>query len=59
MNISMTNMHLKTLGVYKDLSLGRVILQPDIISFAEFVEDILHYYNEHLEGDRIDFSIDE
>lgn len=59
MDISMTNMHLKTLGAYKDLSLGRVILQPDIISFAEFVEEILSYYNEHLTGSRIDFSIDE
>ena len=64
-NILMTNMHDKSLGKYKDLSLSRVILQPDIISFAEFVEEILSYYNSHKEGknddflNRIDFSIDE
>ena len=58
MSISITNIHDKCACVYKDLSLGTIILNTDIIYFAEFAEEILHYYNDNLDGSRIDFSID-
>lgn len=41
MNILMSNLEDKSNGTYKDLSLGGALLLPDVLSFADFVEEIL------------------
>lgn len=51
-------MEMKTLHTYKDLSLSGLVLEPDIISFGESVEDILSYLNKVSDGYRIDITID-
>lgn len=48
----------KLIGNYKNLKLSNIILETDIISFAEFVEEILAYKNSTLEGSRIDVSFE-
>ena len=64
MNIMMTNMFEKSDDTYVDLNLGYALCDPDIVFFAEFVTDILAYYNNVYEvtnngcGDRIDVSFD-
>ena len=51
-------MDAKYFGGYKNLPLAGIILEPDIICFSEFVEEVLSYYNKTLNSERIDTSID-
>lgn len=41
MTIMMSNLEDKSNGEYKDLPLGGALLLPDVLSFADFVEEIL------------------
>ena len=55
----MTNMYVKSEGVYKDLPLGSALLTPDILSFADFVESALYTMTQlYPMNDRIDITID-
>lgn len=58
--IGITNLYEKSEGNYKNLGLSHIILDTDLISFAEFAEEILSMYN-NLDScsERIDFSIDD
>lgn len=58
--IGITNMYEKNEGTYKNLPLEHALLTPDILSFADEVEEIL-YIKTQLNpfANRIDFSIDE
>ena len=56
--ISMTNMIEKSNGTYIDLPLEKDILNPDIISFSKYVEELLSYENEKSDDERIDLTID-
>ena len=49
----------KLFNEYSNLSLSAVMLEPDIIFFGEFVEDILAYYNKTSDSERIDLVFDE
>ena len=55
MKYAITNMHNKFEGIYNDLPLGRVLLTPDVVFYAEFIEEIIAYYNSMSFEDRIDF----
>jgi len=58
--ISITNMYEKSDGIYKDLSLGSILLTPDVLSFADFVESALYTMTQlYPMNDRIDVQIDE
>ena len=48
----------KSNNTYTDLSLGYTLLEPDIIFFSEFVEEILSYYNNTYKDERIDVRFD-
>ena len=58
--VAITNLHDKNAGKYENLSLSHILLDTDLISFAEFAEEILSMYNKmDFHSDRIDFYIDE
>ncbi len=59
LTIAMSNMKAKVVGEYKDLPLKYALLEPDIIFFAEFAEEIMNEYNTKFkDGSRISFRID-
>lgn len=58
MNILMSTLEDRSNGTYADLSLGRIILDVDILSFADFLEDILKKENDRRNTERIDIRID-
>lgn len=58
MSIMMSNLEDKSNGTYTDLSLGRVLIDTELLSFADFLEDIIHKENDRLNSERVDFIID-
>ena len=59
MDIMMSTLFDKSDGTYKDLSLAGALLDFEVISFADFIEDILSKENERLDDYRIDINFDQ
>ena len=58
-NINISNLEDRANGNYEDVSLGRIIIDANILSFADFIEYLLRKENERLKLDnRIDIRID-
>ena len=57
--IAMTNLHEKSEGTYSNLGLSHILLDIDLISFAEFIEEILYMYKKmDSDSNRIDIHVD-
>jgi len=57
MDIMISTLHDKSTGNYEDLSLFYILLDFEVFSFADFVEEILSKENERLNSERIDINI--